>query len=112
METNFLATQGDACAPPIVFSDCTGHFRGRLVFLSWQDGKLVGDPEAVKMIKRLAAEVEGHRVWTPTHIGGIHDHLSNPYKVYQLMKMVLKENHPEMSGSLPQRPPPPPGATY
>jgi hypothetical protein len=84
---------------------------GREIMVFWNDGELSGDPDAVKMIKHLAKDADGKPIWTPGHSGPLFDHLSDCYQAYALMKMVFPKR-PEMIGSLPPLPPPPPGAIY
>lgn len=68
------------------------------VSVTWTDGHLWGDPDAIAMILHLAGGPWTHR-----------NHLRSPSTAYELMTWVFW-GRPEMIGRLPPLPPVPPGA--
>jgi hypothetical protein len=81
-----------------------------LITLTWTDGKLSGDPDAVHMVQILAAGYEGKPVGNSLYGFTTHNHLSSPYTAYQLMVPMFSD-HPRMLGNFPKIPSPPEGAT-
>jgi hypothetical protein len=81
----------------------------QLISMTWIDGRLYGDPEAVEMVEMLAAAMEGHVVSSPADIT-THDHLRNPASASSLMRMMFS-SRPECTYSdVPPVPEPPEGA--
>lgn len=81
----------------------------REVELSWQDGMVSGDPEAVAKLRQLAADYEGQSVIT---LAGVthHNHLADPYSAAGLMTDVLGPKAKVIEGGVPMLPEPPEGA--
>ena len=79
------------------------------VSVTWTDGHLWGDPDAIAMVLCDAQAHEGQ----PLHMaGGLwthRNHLRSPSTAYELMTWVFW-GRPEMIGRLPPLPPVPPGA--
>jgi len=77
--------------------------------VTWEDGDLSGDPDAVALVRHLAETFEGHPAgqlggpYTVTH------HLVSPYTACAFMRLVFS-NRPTLDGALPRLPDPPPGA--
>ena len=88
-----------------------GRRGSQVVTVTWTDGHLWGEPDAIAMILHLAQGYEGHLVGP---VGGpctTHRHLESPNSAYALMRMVFTRGRPELvAGGLPPLPPPPPGA--
>ena len=90
----------------------TGHRGNALINLAWDDGRLYGDPEAVEIIKRMAAALEGAYTACPGCPGSTHHHLHNPWTAYSFMRTVVRDkpgDRPTLKGSLPKLDPPPKG---
>lgn len=90
----------------------SGNRRGRedRVTVTWTDGVLSGDANAVAMIERLAKALEGtiQGMW-----GGPYttkDHLASPYSALPLMRQVFIAGTVKQTGKLPLLPPVPEGA--
>jgi hypothetical protein len=86
----------------------TGKFRGQPATVTWADGELSGDAEAVDALQRLAQEREGQVV----ALGDLHEteteHLSDPLSAYVLIRELLGRDA-EITGSLPRPRPLPSG---
>ena len=88
-----------------------GRRGSQVVTVTWTDGHLWGDPDAITMILRLAQAAEGQSL----HMAGgpwtRKNRLRSPYTAYTLMQSVFVGCRTEMvAGGLPPLPPPPPGA--
>ena len=81
-----------------------------LVSITWEDGRLSGDPDAVAMVLYLAEAYEGRWLELPGCPGTQHRHLQSPYTSRELMEMVLVGRPRLVEGALPRLPDPPPGA--
>jgi hypothetical protein len=66
----------------------SGVFHGRTVEITWDDGKLSGDPEAVAFLNMLADSGLGQGFWTPTGIV-VKDSRDNPTTAMELILMGL-----------------------
>jgi hypothetical protein len=86
-----------------------GHRGGKVIHLAWTDGKLSGDPDAVAMVQRIAADAEGRLISSLTD-STTHDHLSNPSSAYSLMCMVFQDVPVEVHSDIKPFPPLPEGA--
>jgi hypothetical protein len=86
-----------------------GRRGGETVEITWTDGKLSGDPDAVAMVERIAQGAEGHVVSSLTD-STTHDHLSNPSVAGSLMRMVFPGNPECINSDLEPFPPLPEGA--
>jgi hypothetical protein len=66
-----------------------GRRASQVVTLTWTDGHVWGDPDAITMILRLAQAHEGQ----PLHLAGgpwtRHHHLRSPNSAYALMQSVF-----------------------
>ncbi|PWT72662.1 MAG: hypothetical protein C5B60_09255 [Chloroflexi bacterium] len=58
-----------------------GHFRGRLVHIAWEDGRLYGDPELVQIIKQVAAGFEGVLISALPWLSSVTNHLESPWRM-------------------------------
>lgn len=74
------------------------------------DGWLTGDRDAVEAFIRYAAANEGRWVGPPTGPGGTRDHLSDPFRVWWMMRLIFDDGA-TYSGDVPTLPDVPPGAT-
>ena len=68
-----------------------GKYRGRVVDVSWDAGKIGGDVQVVQEVQDRAAVLEGESVGLPTGPFTRENHLSNPLSALLIMKMVLDE---------------------
>ena len=89
-----------------------GRRGSQVVTVTWTDGHLWGDPDAIAMILRFAQAYEGKLVGP---IGGgpytTHEHLESPYSAYALIQSVFVMCRTELvAGGLPPLPRLPPGA--
>lgn len=67
----------------------SGQRNGRLVSVTWTDGKLSGDHDTVVWLEQLAQILDGTM---QGQLGGpytTHDHLSSPYTARSLMRSVF-----------------------
>lgn len=71
------------------------------VTVTWTDGELSGDEDAIAMIRELAWMNEGRSLRAIVGPITIHDHLSNPYTACMLIKSVFKLRTTTQIGSLP-----------
>ena len=84
----------------------TGEHNGREISITWEDGALSGDPEAVAWIQEIAARLEGQIIGP---IGGPYsttDHLADPYAASELIRSIFPGSV-EQEGDLPLRVAPP-----
>lgn len=85
-----------------------GLLEGRAASITWDQGALGGDPEAVWRLVARATELEGQVVW----IGDAHetetDHLSHPLSAISLARELLGWDA-ALTGVFPRIPPPPTG---
>lgn len=81
----------------------TGKLAGRPVSLTWNDGVLSGDPEAVQALQELAACREGIRVLVPDWHQTRHNHLASPISALVLGNELL-DYRCEVSGTWPTKP--------
>lgn len=73
------------------------------------DGRLTGDIDAVESFIRYADAMEGRWVGPPTGPGGSSDHLSDPFRVWWMMRLVF-EDEAIYTGDVPVLPDVPAGA--
>ncbi len=91
----------------------TGPRGDQTVSMTWTDGELSGDPDAIAMVQLLAQGYEGHSIsLTGTHRYTHHDHLSDPYSACAIMRSVFSVPWEirMTEGGLPPLSPPPEGA--
>lgn len=81
----------------------TGKLHGRPVSITWNDGELSGDPEAVQALRDLAARREGTRVLYPEWVQTRHHHLASPVSTYVLAKEILGR-FARITGTFPKSP--------
>jgi len=84
----------------------TGKRNGRVINITWEDGKLSGDEPTVGWIKYYAAAMDGHSLGP---IGGPyvdHDLLQNPYVAAEIIRSMFA-GAVRMVGELPLRECPP-----
>jgi hypothetical protein len=86
-----------------------GHRGSQIIEMTWTDGQLTGDPEAIEMVQALAAAMEGQVVSSPADIT-THDHLSNPASAASLMDMMFSSRSTCVYSDVPPMPEPPEGA--
>jgi hypothetical protein len=87
-----------------------GQRGGETIEVTWTDGKLSGDTDAVQMIQMLATGAEGRLVTSLTD-STTHDHLANPGSAYSLMCLVFQDVPVEIhSAGIEPFPPLPEGA--
>lgn len=91
------------------FFTLQGHRAGKLVEITWTDGKLSGDPDAINMVEIIAKGAEGRLVSSLTD-STTHDHLSNPSSAGSLMRMVFSDRPECIASDLEPLPPLPEGA--
>jgi len=91
----------------VVFS-LTGQRRGappdaKPVTVTWTDGALSGDDDAVKWLELLAQEFEGRTIRPFVGPMTTTDHLSSPYSAYMLMRSIFQRvPQPTLTGALPE----------
>jgi hypothetical protein len=78
----------------------SGHPKGQEITLTWKDGKLSGDPEAVTFVEALASGYEGMKMGQIRYGFTTHNHLSNPHIAHELMMRAFR-GHPILTGNLP-----------
>jgi hypothetical protein len=71
------------------------------VTVTWTDGELSGDEDAIAMIRELAWMYEGQSLRAIVGPTTTHDHLSNPYTACMLIKRVFRTRTTTQIGSLP-----------
>ena len=79
----------------------TGERGGKFVTVTWTDGALSGDAEAVAALKRLAHALDGT---LQGQLGGpytLTDHLGSPYTACALMKRLFVRGTTDQEGKLP-----------
>lgn len=81
-----------------------------MVTITWEDGQLSGDADAVAMVRVLAEAYEGQTIVLTPGPSSRHDHLKNPWAARELMCMVFWGLPRQIAGSLPRLPDPPKGA--
>jgi|SRR5690348_9702140 len=86
----------------------TGARRGaaqdaKLVTVTWTDGNLSGDDDAVKWLELLAQECEGRTIRPFVGPMTTTNHLNSPYSAYMLMRSIFQRTpQPKLTGALPE----------
>jgi hypothetical protein len=80
----------------------TGQRGDHFVTVTWTDGELSGDADAIAMLQLLAEEFEGRPLRAIVGPVTVTNHLSNPYTACALMKSVFKYGTVTQDGSLPE----------
>lgn len=65
--------------------EATGKIGGKQSSLSWQDGAVAGDPDAVVRLREHAIRLEGRRVDNGSGLGGTTRHLSRAMSVWLIL---------------------------
>jgi hypothetical protein len=81
----------------------TGEIDGRLLSVSWKNGRLTGDTEAVEQLEEMAADLGGELVGAPGWSETDSDHLSSPVSALLLMDHLFK-GQGKISGTYPEHP--------
>jgi hypothetical protein len=81
----------------------------RTVQITWTDGRLTGDLDAIRTVQMLALSMEGKLVASPADMT-MHDHLENPASASSLMRMVFSRPPECVYSDVPPVPDPPEGA--
>ena len=79
----------------------TGLRGGKRLTVTWTDGALTGDADAIQMLKRLATGLDGALQGQPGGPYTTHDHLASPYTAAALMKTLFARGTTSMTGHLP-----------
>ncbi len=74
---------------------------GKRVTVTWTDGALTGDAEAVTALKWLAQRLDGTLQGQPGGPYTMRDHLSSPYTACALMKLLFEQGTTTLRGRLP-----------
>jgi hypothetical protein len=80
----------------------TGMFQGRRVSITWEDGEVSGDPEAVAALKQLAKDKVGEPVGISTFHRTTHHHLKSNLSTWVLLIHIL--DMPTFEGDKPDIP--------
>lgn len=67
----------------------SGERNGRHITITWEDGKLSGDPATVWWIQQLAEMEEGQTVRMLVGPATTHDHLASPWSARALIQSVF-----------------------
>jgi hypothetical protein len=81
----------------------------KTIELTWTDGDLSGDEEAVQFVESLASLYEGAVIASPTD-STVHDHLKNSASAASLMQMAFSGRPVCTYTDIPPVPEPPKGA--
>lgn len=65
--------------------EATGKIAGKQAGVTWQDGAVIGDPDAVARLRENAIRLEGRRVDNGSGLGGTSRHLSRAMSVWLLL---------------------------
>lgn len=79
----------------------TGLRAGKRRTITWTDGALTGDADAIQMLRTLAAALEGTVQGQPGGPYTTTDHLTSPYTARALMKTLFERGTISQTGSLP-----------
>ncbi|SFU40162.1 hypothetical protein SAMN05421543_101472 [Alicyclobacillus macrosporangiidus] len=94
----------------------TARFRWRsakeVAEVTWEDGRLSGDPVLTRLIESTARGLEGMPIGFPTGGQTVTDHLSDPFSALYIMRFRLPEpiEFLDAGGEVPTLPPVPDGA--
>lgn len=80
------------------------------VSVTWSDGLLSGDRDAVAAVRQLAVAYEGRTIGQAGGPYTTRGHLRSPYTARYLMQMVFSERPTLTAGKVPSIDAPPPGA--
>lgn len=90
----------------------TGKFveEGQPFSITWNNGRLEGDPNIVAAFEWLASRRDGEALGAPTgpFTTNAEDHISNPISFAFLVNSIVDD--PQYSGDVPRLPPLPDGA--
>jgi hypothetical protein len=88
----------------------TGSRNGKTVSITWEDGSLSGDADAVSAVQHVADVWEGRTIGQPGGPYTTQNHLASPYTARYFMCRVFSERPTLTEGALPLLPDPPEGA--
>lgn len=79
----------------------TGLRGSKRVTVTWTDGALTGDTEAITRLKQMASALDGTLQGQPGGPYTMTDHLSSPYTACAMMKLLFERGTTTQHGKLP-----------